>query len=261
MKPTLNVYALPKLVDPQELAGGTAVVIDVLRATTTIVYALDAGARQVIPCLTIADALAAAEQFPRSEVLLAGEREGLPIDGFDLGNSPGEFTPERVEGKTIVLTTTNGTQAIGHAQTADEILLAAFVNAGAIVRRLVDRQHVHILCAGTDGKLGDDDVLLAGMLVDRLEREGGMVYRENAQAMTARETWRHSFSLPQALGAEVLDPDLLASQLRKSPGGHNLMSLGLEEDILAASWIGRFDLVPRFDPKIMRIRIEGRNKE
>jgi 2-phosphosulfolactate phosphatase len=257
MKPTLNVYALPKLVDPQELAGGTAVVIDVLRATTTIVYALDAGAKQFIPCLTVADALAAAEQFSREEVLLAGEREGLPIEGFDLGNSPDAFTPERVEGKTILFTTTNGTQAISHAQTADEVLLAAFVNAGAIVRRLIDRQHVHILCAGTDGKMGDDDVLLAGMLVDRLQREVGMVYRQNAQAMTARETWLHAFALPQALGAEVLDPDLLASQLRKSPGGHNLMSLGLDDDILAAAWISRFDLVPRFDAKTGRIGVEG----
>jgi 2-phosphosulfolactate phosphatase len=261
MKPTLNVYALPKLVDSRELAGGTAVVIDVLRATTTIVYALDAGAKQFIPCLTIADALAAAEQFPRDEVLLAGERDGLPIDGFDLGNSPDEFASERVGGKTIIFTTTNGTQAINHAKAADEVVLAAFVNAGAIVRRLIDRQNVHILCAGTDGKLGDDDVLLAGMLVERLEREGGMVYQQNAQAMTTRETWLHTFSLPQALGAEVLDPDLLASALRKSPGGHNLTSLGLDDDILAASWISRFDLVPRLDAKTGRIGVEGMGDE
>ena len=256
MKPTLNVYALPKLVDPRELAGGTAVVIDVLRATTTIVYALDAGAKQFVPCLTIADALAAAEPFSRDEVLLAGERDGLPIEGFDLGNSPAEFTPERVERKTIVFTTTNGTRAINHARSADEVVLAAFVNAAAVVRRLVDREHVHILCAGTDGKMGDDDVLLAGMLVERLQREGGMVYQQNAQAMTARETWLHAFSLPQALGAEVLDPDLLASELRKSRGGHNLTSLGLDDDILAASWISRFDIVPKLDTKTMRIRAE-----
>jgi 2-phosphosulfolactate phosphatase len=257
MKPTLNVYALPKLVDPRELAGGTAIVLDVLRATTTIVYALDAGAKQFIPCMTIADALAIAEQFPRDEVVLAGERDGLPIDGFDLGNSPEEFTPERVEGKTVVFTTTNGTQAIHHAKAADEVLLAAFVNAGAIVRRLFDRENVHILCSGTNGLMGDDDVLLAGMLVERLEREGGMVYRENAQAMTARETWLHAFSLPQALGGEVLDPDLLASKLRGSLGGHNLATLGLDDDIIAASWISRFDLVPRVDVKTLHVAVEG----
>jgi hypothetical protein len=88
-----------------------------------------------------------------------------------------------------------------------------------------------------------------------------MVYRENAQAMTARETWRHAFSLPQALGAEVLDPDLLASQLRKSLGGHNLVSLGLDDDILAASWISRFDLVPVFDAKKARVGIQGLNDD
>jgi 2-phosphosulfolactate phosphatase len=257
MKPTLNVYALPKLVDPQELAGGTAVVIDVLRATSTIAYALDAGAKQIIPCLTIADALAAAVQFSRGEALLGGERDGSPIEGFDLGNSPEEYTPERIEGKTIIFTTTNGTTAINHARAADEVLLAAFVNAGAIVRRLIDREHVHILCAGTDGKMGDDDILLAGMLVERLQREGGLVYQQNAQAMTARETWLHSFSLPQALGAEMLDPDLLASVLRRSLAGQHLVSLGLDDDILAASWISRFDIVPRLDTKTMRIRVEG----
>jgi len=257
MKPTLNVYALPKFVDPRELAGGTAVVIDVLRATTTIAYALDAGAKQIIPCLEIADALALAEQFSPDEVLLGGEREGSPIEGFDLGNSPDEYTPERVEGKTVVFTTTNGTRAINHARAADEVVLAAFVNAGAIVRRLVDREHVHILCAGTDGKMSDDDILLAGMLVERLQREGGMVYQQNGQAMTARETWLHSFALPQALGAEPLDPDRLATELRKSLAAQNLMSLGLDDDILAASWISRFDLVPQLDPKTMRIKVQG----
>ena len=261
MKPTLNVYALPKLVDPQELAGGTAVVIDVLRATSTIAYALDAGAKQIIPCLTIADALAAAVQFSRGEALLGGERDGSPIEGFDLGNSPEEYTPERIEGRTIIFTTTNGTAAINHARAADEVLLAAFVNAAAIVRRLIDREHVHILCAGADGRMGDDDILLAGMLVERLQREGGLIYQQNAQAMTARETWLHSFSLPQALGAEMLDPDLLASVLRKSVAGQHLLSLGLDDDILAAAWISRFDIVPRLDSRTMRIGSEGMNDE
>jgi len=257
MKPTLSVYALPKFIDPEELVGGTAVVIDVLRATTTIAYALDAGAKQIIPCLEIADALAAAEQFSPDEVLLGGEREGSPIEGFDLGNSPDEYTPERVEGKTVVFSTTNGTRAINHARAADEVFLAAFVNAGAVARRLFDREHIHIVCAGTDGKMSDDDVLLAGMLVERLQREGGMVYQQNGQAMTTREMWLHSFALPQALGAEPLDPDRLAAELRKSLGAQNLMSLGLDDDILAASWISRFDLVPRLDLKTMRIRAEG----
>jgi 2-phosphosulfolactate phosphatase len=253
MKPTLNVYALPRYAEPEELAGGTAVVIDVLRAATTIAYALQAGASEVIPCLEVADALALAEQFAADKILLGGEREGLPIEGFQLGNSPEEYTADRVGGKTVIFTTTNGTRAMNHARLADEVLIAAFVNASAVVRRLFDREHVHILCAGTDGKIGQDDVLLAGMLVERLQREGGMVYRQNGQAITARESWLNSFALPQSLGAEPLDPDRLAAELRKSPGGRNLTALGLEEDILAAARIDRFDIVPRLDPKTMRI--------
>jgi 2-phosphosulfolactate phosphatase len=261
MKPTLNVYALPKLVAVEELAGGSAVVIDVLRATTSIVYALDAGAKAVFPCLAISDALALAKQLPPGEVVLAGEREGAAIEGFDLGNSPDEFTPDRVGGKMVVFTTSNGTHAISHARAADEVLLAAFVNADAVVRHLVDCHHIHILCAGTDGKISNEDVLLAGMLVERLEREGGIVYRQNGQAITAREMWLHAFALPQALGAELLDPDRVAGELRKGLGAKNLLALGLDADILAASWISRFDLVPLLDGKTMRIRAEGMREE
>jgi 2-phosphosulfolactate phosphatase len=253
MQPTLNVFALPRYVDPAELAGGTAVVVDVLRAATTIVYALDAGAAEIIPCLEVADALALARQLSTDDVVLGGERAGEPIDGFTLGNSPEEYTPEAVGGKTVIFTTTNGTRALYHARAADEVLIASFVNSGAVARRLFDRQNVHILCAGTDGKISDDDVLLAGMLVERLQRAGGMVYQQNGQAITAREQWLHAFALPHALGAEPLDPDFLAAALRKSLGAQNLLALGLDADIRAASQIDRFDIVPQFDPKTGRI--------
>ena len=261
MKPTLNVYALPKFAAAKDLAGGSAVVIDVLRATTTIAYALDAGVKEIIPCLAISDALTLAKQFPPDEVLLGGERDGAPIDGFDLGNSPDEYVPGRVEGKTLIFTTTNGTHAISHAQAADEVLLAAFVNADAVVRHLFDREQVHILCAGTDGQISHEDVLLAGMLVERLQREGGIVYRQNGQAMTARETWLHAFALPHALGAEVLDPDRVAAELRKGLGAKKLLELDLDADIIAASWISRFDIVPKLDKNTMRIRAQGLNDE
>jgi len=253
MKPTLNVYALPQYAEPRELAGGTAVVIDVLRATTTIVHALAAGAEEVLPCLEVADAWELAKRFSADEVVLGGERHGVPIDGFQLGNSPEEFVPESVGGKRVIFTTTNGTRAMDRARQADDILIAAFVNASAVARRLFDREHIHILCSGTDGKIGQDDVLLAGLLVERLQRQGGIVYQQNAQAITARETWLHSFALPQALGAEPIEPEQLAAELAKSLGGKNLTSLGLQADILAAAQLDRFDIVPRLDGKTMRI--------
>ncbi|HYW81106.1 MAG TPA: 2-phosphosulfolactate phosphatase, partial [Thermoguttaceae bacterium] len=117
MTPTLNVYALPRLVDPEKLAGGTAVVIDVLRASTTIVHALESGAREIIPCSDVGEARAIASQLSAGEFVLGGEREGLPIDGFDLGNSPSEYLPHRVEDKAVVFTTTNGTRAISQVRT------------------------------------------------------------------------------------------------------------------------------------------------
>jgi 2-phosphosulfolactate phosphatase len=249
----LSVYALPRYVKPEEMVGGTAVVIDVLRAATTVAYALDAGANEVVACLEVADALALAEQLPPDQIVLGGEREGLPIDGFDLGNSPEDYTPDRVGSKTVIFTTSNGTRAMIHARQADEVLVASFVNASAIVRRLIDRQHVYILCAGTDGKISEDDVLLAGLLVERLQRQGGMAYQQNGQAITAREMWLNRFALPQSLGVEPLDPYLLVGELQKTLGAQNLIALGLDDDIFAAAQIDRFDLVPRFDPKTFRI--------
>jgi 2-phosphosulfolactate phosphatase len=254
MKPTLNVYGLPRYVEPEELVGGTAVVIDVLRAATTIAYALDAGASQVIPCLEVSDALARAEEFSPDDVVLGGERDGVAIEGFQLGNSPEEYSPDRVSGKTVIFTTTNGTRAMIHARQADEVLIASFVTASAIVAKLIEREKIHILCAGTDGRISEDDVLLAGLLVDRIQRQGGRIYQQNSQAITAREHWLNAFALPQSLGAESLEPDRLADALRKTQGAQNLLALDLDDDILAAAQLDRFDLVPRLDPRTFRIR-------
>jgi 2-phosphosulfolactate phosphatase len=257
MPPILNVHALPKLVDPAELAGDTAVVIDVLRASTTIVAALAAGAREVIPCEEVDDARALAKSLAAEEPLLGGERGGLPIDGFDLGNSPGEYVPETVAGRTIVFTTTNGTRALARCRRAGRVLVAAFVNASAVLARLAGAERIHLVCAGTEGQMSYDDVLLAGLLVERLKERGDVPYRLNAQAVTAGETWKHSLALPIALGAEPLPPELLAAKLSETLGGQSLMALGLEADILAAAEMDRYNLVPELDPDTMRVRRSG----
>jgi 2-phosphosulfolactate phosphatase len=253
MTPTLSVYALPKYAEPEEMAGGTAVVIDVLRATTTVVYALAAGARDIIPCLEVADAVAQARRLPAYEKLLGGERQGKPIDGFDLGNSPEEYTAERVGGKTVVLTTTNGTRAMLHARHADETLIAAFVNASAVVRWLLSRQQIHIICAGTDGQISEDDMLLAGLLVVWFQRQRDDVYPQNDQAVMAREAWLSAVSFRHALGMEPLSAERLGSVLLETICGRKLALLGLEEDILAAAQLNRFDIVPRLDARTGRI--------
>src|SRR5262245_18694621 len=165
----LDVYLLPDLAEPAALAGKTVVVIDVLRATTTIIRALAAGAREVVPCLEVEEARRISSELG-SAAILGGERGGVPIPGFDLGNSPAEYTRERVGGKTVVFTTTNGTRAMQRCKLAGRVLLGAFVNFSAICRELSGTDEIAIVCAGTDGHVTREDTLLAGAIVDDLCR-------------------------------------------------------------------------------------------
>ncbi|HPZ82915.1 MAG TPA: 2-phosphosulfolactate phosphatase [Thermogutta sp.] len=253
MLPKLNVYAVPSLADPKELEIGTVVVIDILRATTTIVHAIAAGATAVVPCASVEDAQRLAEILHETDdttsVLLAGERECLPIPGFDLGNSPSEYRPEVVFRAVIILTTTNGTQAFQVCRRAQRVLVGAFVNASAVLKALFEESHaVHLLCSGIEGEFTRDDTLFAGMLVDHLERKSGLRYELNAQAITARENWRAAFAPPYSSGAEPIPPEMLAAQLRNSAAGEKLIAAGMESDIYDAARIDLFTCLPTFDP-------------
>lgn len=249
----LNVYALPSLVQEEELAGATVVVIDVLRASTTIVHALEAGAAEIIPCADVDEARRIAAEFPPGAALLGGERDGLPIEGFDLGNSPTEYVPQRVEGRTIVFTTSNGTRAMVRCHRAELVLVGSFVNATAVFEELAGKEQIHLICAGTLGQYSRDDILLAGLLVERLARSGAGHYEMNVQAVTARENWTSSFAVPYTVGAEPMEPELLAAELRKSEAGRRLAAIGRDQDILTASLVDRFSAVPVLDPRTMRI--------
>jgi 2-phosphosulfolactate phosphatase len=243
------------LVAPEQLAGGTVVVIDVLRASTTIIHALEAGAAEVIPCLEVEEARRIAAGLPRSQVVLGGERGGLRIDGFDLGNSPREYDPASVGGKTVVFTTTNGTRAMEQCRLAERVLIGAFVNAAAVVEQLAGAPQIHLVCAGSGGDLTRDDILFAGLLVDRLQGRSAAAWQLNAQAITARENWLASLPVPMAVGAEKLPPPLLADQLRKGLAGQKLVAIGLEDDLDAAAQLDRFAIVPVLDTKSFRIRV------
>jgi len=155
------------------LGGRVALVVDVLRASTTVVAACAAGCRQVIP---VATADAARERAARlGDALLAGERGGDMIPGFDLGNSPLEYTPARVAGRRIVLTTTNGTAAMLAAAAADAAAVAALTNMDAAVRWAVAQgRDVTVLCSGENGRLSLEDSVCAGVIVDRLAAEAAI---------------------------------------------------------------------------------------
>lgn len=242
----VDVHFLPELVPPQALAGHTAVVLDVLRATTTIVQALAAGAREVIACLEVDEARRLAASFAPGEALLGGERHGRKIEGFDLGNSPSEYTRPRVAGRTIVFTTTNGTKAIHRCRQADSVLLGALVNLSAVAQAVASRTPVAIVCAGTRGQISREDVLAAGAIVDRLSR-GAQGCQLNDQAAVARDAWR----------AVVAAGGDLAAALRASAGGRNLLAEGFPDDILAAAQVDSQTIVPRLDAAAWRIAAQA----
>src|SRR5947208_1029251 len=178
----VHVYLLPELAPPGRLAGGVAVVVDVLRATTTIVHALAAGCVSVRPCAEVDEARALADSLPAGKVLLGGERDGKPLPGFDLSNSPRECTPAVCRGRTLVLTTTNGSRALLRAAAAERVLVAAFVNFSAVCEQLrLDRRPVHVVCAGDGGSVALEDALLAGGIVDFLSERGDLRINDAAR--------------------------------------------------------------------------------
>ena len=243
MQCSIDVYSLPSSVKPSQLCGTVAVVIDVLRATTVFTYAVHSGIREIVPVREVAEAMRLKENYPPDQVLLGGERQGLPIQGFDLGNSPQHYTPERVAGKTLIFTTTNGTVAMYAAKTARSICIASFLNAAAVVEHLQSEGNVAIICAGTNGVETEEDLLLAGCLTARLCQDGlhkGRNYQLNEAATRAAELWREPVSATE-----------LEKLLRESTGGKNLLSIGLEDDIAFASQLDTIDMVPLLDPTLL----------
>jgi 2-phosphosulfolactate phosphatase len=182
----IDVALTPSPLSPTALHGRVAVVIDVFRATTSIAAALWHGARSVIPCAEIADAVERATQLVRADIVLAGERHMAPIDGFDLGNSPDGFSAAVVGGRTVVLTTTNGTRALLAADAADTVYAGSFANFAvtldALLSALHDGRDVLLVCAGTDGAPSLEDVTCAGAFVAALrDTHPGAVVSDAAQ--------------------------------------------------------------------------------
>lgn len=236
----------------EDLRSATAVVIDLLRASTTICQALAAGATAVRPCLEVDEARKTAAALEAGRAVLGGERDGVRIDGFDLGNSPDEYRPETVGGRMVVFTTTNGTRAMLECHRANHVLIGSFVNLSSLCDRLATAPSVHLVCAGTKRRITREDVLCAGAIVDRLAAahpagEGEM----NDEARIARECWLQAMSSADLRAKGSIEK--LARTLRETQGGRNLIALGLERDIDAAAQIDKIRLVPELDTKSWRI--------
>ncbi|MDR3623029.1 MAG: 2-phosphosulfolactate phosphatase [Paludisphaera borealis] len=237
------VHLLPSLIPAGALRGGVAVVIDVLRASTMIVHALAAGCDAVIPCGEIDEARRIAGGLPPGSALLAGERHGVPIEGFDLGNSPGACTADVCRGKTLVMTTTNGTKAILASLDAEVVLVGAFVNFAATAQRLLhEKRPVHLVCAGTEGAVSYEDALLAGAFAGHFADLEHTL--DNDEAEIVRGLWARVEDAVWFKGggkghAKTDDDRPLTRYLKRGAGGRRVMELGFEADIADAAALNR----------------------
>lgn len=180
-----------------KLENKVAVVIDMFRATSVIVTALNNGCEEVIPFLTIEETLESSEELNREEYILGGERRAVKIDGFDLSNSPLEYTKEVVENKKVLITTTNGTRTLTKSNSAERIIIAAMINAKAVANKLLEiNEDVVIINAGTNGNFSMDDYICSGYIINEMlkvdnkieltdiSKTANMIYENNSDIIS-----------------------------------------------------------------------------
>jgi len=227
-------------IEQEKIAGATAVVFDVLRATSTIVTALANSCRGVVP---VAEVDAAREQVSclrqhGLQVVLGGERGGKKLPGFDGGNSPLEYTGNGIAGKLLVLTTTNGTKTIRACGAAAKVYTGSIINAGAVARRVYSEgKDTVLVCAGTRGEFSLEDAVAAGLVVEHLKgmvnfSHSGLETTDAATAM-ARLAAGYSENIVQCLYDSV--------------HGQKLLGLGFGADLDWCGQVNKFNVVPELD--------------
>src|SRR6476620_2264210 len=234
----LDVYFTPTERKPTDTVGRLVVIVDVLRASTTVATALGNGAKTVIPLLGADEVITRSKEFSRSAVTLAGEQNMHPIAGFDLGNSPQEFTNSAVEGKTILITTTNGTRALLGVQGARDIVIASYVNFTAVLAMMKvaasSNTDIAIICAGEEGSFTLEDAACAGRYVRAIPKRATVEMNDAASA---------SVLIEKKYG------DNIAKVFKESTHGQALESAGFGDDLAAAAEVDAYSVVPIYQDR------------
>jgi 2-phosphosulfolactate phosphatase len=250
--PTIDLFHLPQLVHREALGDATVIVVDLLRASTTICTALAAGAECVMPFAEIEETIAAAERFGRDKVILGGERHGKLIPGFDLSNSPAEYTPKVVAGRRILFTTTNGARALDYARRSHRVLVGCLANATAVANAVDANDEIVILCAGTDGKVALEDVIAGGAIIEALQsRSLGWTLRPDP-ATFALDFWTRAAGSPRPIG-NVVPPKLLLA-LEATEGAQNLHDIGRWMDVERCAHTDVLTVVPELNAATGELR-------
>ncbi|MFQ6046537.1 MAG: 2-phosphosulfolactate phosphatase [Gemmatimonadales bacterium] len=241
----LSVFFTPLGVTAADVAERPVLVVDLLRTTTTVVAALGNGARAVVPAATADEALRLAANLEKDSVLLAGERRMERIEGFALGNSPREMTREVVEGKTIVMATTNGTAAIVAAQAGDPVYVVSATNFSAAVEKarpaFEERGEIVILCSGRERRFALEDAYAAGRF---------------AQALIPGRRRRSADLNDAAIGALELVRrygDKWKRAISASAAARNLRQLGFRADVAAATEVDSYAIVPQYSGRLVTV--------
>lgn len=224
---------------PADIAGRVVAVVDVLRASTTIAAAMANGAKAIVPLQSPDEVVDRSKAFSREDLVLAGERKMLPISGFDLGNSPREMTRERVEGKTVLFTTTNGTAVLTALSGARDVVIASYVNFTAVLTMLRAALRggtdIAVVCAGTDRQFSLDDAACAGRYVHHLTRKLPDVELNDA-----------------AVAAALIDRkygDNLGKLFEATAHGRALAAAGFEEDLAVCATVDAFGVIPLYQDR------------
>lgn len=235
-----EVFLTHSNISEGDVQDRTVVVIDVLRACSTIVTALDRGARAVMPVLDMAQAGKIASNLDPDVYRMGGERGGEKIEGYHLGNSPHEYTRDVVEGRDVILNTTNGTRALEQAKDAQHLVAACFLNAGRVVDYVQEHTDaVTIVCAGRQNRLALEDTLCAGLILDRLWN-GHEPYPVTDSAHTAY-TLYHT------------DREDLENALRGANHAERLVHQNFEEDLDYCFQIDALPVLPYYTENRLRL--------
>jgi 2-phosphosulfolactate phosphatase len=237
----MKINVLFSYVNSDELAytGKTTVVIDVLRASTTIIQALQNGAREVIPVASIEFAVKVSGGMFGGQTLLGGERNTKKIEGFALGNSPLEYTHEVVNGKTIILFTTNGSKAIVKAKFSENLFIAAFTNLNAVADHLVSlNKDFEVLCSGRGNHFAMEDVICAGKLIAEIQKLN--------KDVDLTDSAKGSLILNKSAGKSLL------SVIKQTDHGKILIENNFLEDIKFCSRINTSDTIPYLTSGVLK---------
>jgi 2-phosphosulfolactate phosphatase len=210
----LEVCLTPALIHLYDVEEYVVVIIDIFRATSSICYGIENGAEAIIPVAEVEECLAYKEKYP--DYFLAAERNGEVVKGFDFGNSPFSYTPQKVAGKTVVLTTTNGTQALYLSRKAKQIIIGSFLNLTPVCNWLkTTNENILLVCAGWKYNVNLEDTLFAGAVVEQLKADG---YELDDPAIAANDLYQ-------------LGKNDISLYLKKTSHSERLKQLGIEEDI------------------------------